>query len=370
MSTIARFIGLDVHKDSIVIATAEARGGEPGVLGTVAGTHDAVIKQLKKLGPPDTLYACYEAGPTGYGLYRALMQAGILCSVIAPSKVPTQAGNRIKTDRRDAMNLARYLRSGDLAIVAVPDERTEGMRDVSRAREDAKTAERVARQQLGKLLLRHGRTYPGKTTWTAQHLTWIGQQKFTDAAVQRVLDDYLATVERATARVRELDKALAELCDGWEKGPLVKALQALRGVRLITAIGIVAELGDLQRFATARKLMGFLGLVPSEHSTGGPDKHRRGRITRTGNGHVRRLLVESAWSYRFLPRMSRAIRERNEGLDPAVRDIAWKAQQRLHTKYRKLLRREKPKPQIVTAVARELAGFIWAIGQLEMFNAT
>ena len=369
MGTISRFIGLDVHKNSIVIAVAEAGGGEPGILGTVPGSNDVLIKHLKKLGAVESLYVCYEAGPTGYGLWRALSKAGILCVVVAPSMVPDAPGNRIKTDRRDALRLARFLRSGDLAIVSVPDERTEGMRDLSRAREDAKAAERVARQQLGKFLLRYDRTYPGKTTWTTKHLTWIGAQQFGERAVQRVLQDYLTAVERATNRVRELDQALVELAGDWEKLPLVNALQALRGVAFITAIGIVAELGDLQRFATAGKLMAFLGLVPSEHSTGGPDKHRRGRITRTGNGHVRRLLVESAWSYRFTPRMSRAIRERNEGLATAVQDIAWKAQVRLHATYRKLLRKEKPKGQIITAVARELAGFIWAIGRLGTLTA-
>jgi transposase len=355
-----RYVGLDVHKESITIAVAEAGGGDPDVLATIANDSGQLVRRLRRLGSVGMLRCCYEAGPTGFGLYRTLTAQGIACEVIAPGLVPVQTGTRIKTDRRDARRLARFLRSGDLTAIHVPDEETEAMRDLERARDDAKKAERAARHQLAKFLLRHGRIYPGKTAWTKSHLAWIRSQQFTAAAQQRVLVDYLHAVEEAMGRVERLTQDLGELCASWSQAPLVKALQALRGVQLLTAAIVVAELGDLHRFARPSQLMAFLGLVPSEQSSGG-ERHR-GRITRTGNAHVRRVLTEAAWAYRYPPSRSRAMQLRSEGVALGVHRIAWKAQHRLHGRYQRLMGRGKNKQQVVTAVARELAGFIWAIG--------
>lgn len=357
-----RFVGLDVHKETITIAVAEVDSSiPPAPLATIPNDTAILLKRLRKLGPVSSLRCCYEAGPTGYGLYRDLRAAGVDCVVVAPSLVPMQAGNQIKTDRRDAVKLARFLRSGDLTPVYVPDEATEAMRDLERARDDAKKAERVARQQLLKFLLRHGRRYEGKSAWTDKHLTWVRQQRFAHEPQQRVLEDYLKAVEDASERVRTLTQHIAELVESWSLAPLVKALQALRGVQLVSAVVIAAELGDLSRFRTPTELMAYLGLVPSEHSSG--DSRRRGRITRAGNIHVRRILVESAWAYHYRPYMGDGIRRRSQGIAPEVKKIAWKAQQRLHGRFLKLTGRGKPRQQVVTAIARELAGFVWSISR-------
>ncbi len=358
-----RFVGLDVHKETIAVAVADDDGSAPEVIATLQNDEAAVIARLKKLGAGRRLRCCYEAGPTGFGLCRALRKAGIECVVIAPSLVPKQSGDKVKTDRRDALKLARFHRSGDLTEVALPDASTEAMRDLERARDDAKNAERVARHQLTKFLLRQCRRYEGKTSWTASHLDWIRGQSFDHEAHNRVLVDYVHAVEQQTARVEQLTKDMTELVATWSLQPLVKAFQALRGVRLVSAVILAAEIESFARFATTPALMGYLGLVPSEHSSG--ERKRRGSITRAGNRHVRRILVEAAWSYRFGPRMSRAIRSRNEDADvtPETRAIAWKAQQRLHGRYRRMTGRGKNKQQVVTAVARELAGFIWSIGR-------
>jgi transposase len=359
-----RFVGLDVHKESIAIAVADGQGGEPSTLSTIPNDSRVLLKQLRKLG---RVKCCYEAGPTGFGLQRELSANGIDCIVVAPSLVPQRAGERVKTDRRDAIKLARFLRSGDLTAVYVPDTATEAMRDLERARDAAKRAERVARHQLSKFLLRHERRYPGKTTWTQTHLDWIRTQHFEHEAQNRVLIDHLKAVEDTTARVDSLTRSIGELVDEWSLAPLVKALQALRGIRLISAVVIAAELGNLKRFAKAPQLMGYLGLVPSEHSSG--ESKRRGRITRTGNGHVRRILVEAAWAYRFRPSVSKQIRQRSEEASSEVKQIAWRAQQRLCSRYRKLTARGKNKQRTVTAIARELAGFVWSIGQQEVLTA-
>jgi transposase len=356
-----RFVGLDVHKESITIAVADGDGSPPENVATIPNDTAQLLKRLKKLGEGATLRCCYEAGPTGFVLHRALRAAGVDNKVIAPSLVPKTAGDRVKTDRRDAVKLARFLRSGDLTEVHVPEAATEAMRDLERSRDDAKKAERVSRHQLSKFLLRHGRRYEGKTAWTGMHLEWIRGQVFEHEAQNRVLVDYVRAVEEGTARVARLTKDIVDLVESWSLKPLVKALQALRGVQLITAVILAAELGDFARFASAPALMAYLGLVPSEHSSG--ESTKRGRITRTGNGHVRRILVESAWSYRFRPTMSREIRKRNEGVAPSVQAIAWKAQHRLNARYKKFIGRGKNKQQTVTALARELAGFVWCIAR-------
>src|SRR6266545_23486 len=289
-----RFVGLDVHAESIAIAVAEPGRGEPRVLSTIPNDTAMLLKRLRRLG---RVKCCYEAGPTGFGLYRDLTSAGITCSIVAPSLVPTKAGDRVKTDRRDAVKLARFLRSGDLTEIHVPDAATEAMRDLERARDDAKNAERAARHQLGKFLLRHGRRYEGRTTWTIKHRDWIRSQQFQHEAQQRVLEDYLKTVEDLGERVDRLTNSIVELVESWSLRPLVKALQAMRGINVISATVLAAEIGDFSRFEAAPNIMSYVGLVPSEYSSG--EGRRQGRITRAGNGHVRRILVEAAWAYRF-----------------------------------------------------------------------
>jgi transposase len=360
MSKSLRFVGLDVHKDSIVIAVAEQGRERAYVHSEILNDWGILRRTLRRLAAKHSLRCCYEAGPCGYGMYRKMKEAKIDCVVVAPSLVPVQSGNRVKTDRRDAKRLAHFLRSGDLTEVFVPDEEAEALRDLERAREDAKNAERVARGQLGKFLLRHGRRWQG-SNWTQKHLNWIRCQKFDHQAQQRVLSDYLKAVEDASEREKQLTKDLAELVKGTKLYPLIRALQSFRGVRLITAVTIAAELVDLQRFGSPRQLMAFLGLVPAEHSSG-ESKHR-GRITRAGNGHVRRILVEAAWSYHYQPKMSKAIRQRNQGIAPGVQRLAWKAQKRLHQRLYHLLHKGKSPQKAITAVAREFAGFIWAMGQ-------
>lgn len=362
------FVGLDVHKDSITVAVAEHGRQAARVVATVPHEMKALSKVLSQLGPRPFVYCCYEAGPTGYGLARQLHAAGWACDVIAPSLIPKRSGDRIKTDRRDAVRLAESHRSGDLVAVFIPDETTEAIRDLERAREDAKNAERVARHQLSKFLLRQGRRYPGKTAWNDAHRAWIAKQEFAEPAQRYVLSDGLAAVEAASLRVAQLTARLRELTQTWRLAPLVKALQSLRGVEFVTAVTLAAEVGDFRRFAKAGDFMGYVGLIPTEH-TSGPQR-RGGPITKTGNGHVRRLLVEAAWHYRRKPRLSKALRERSVGISPAVCAIAWKAQSRLHNRLHRLTGRGKNSAEAVTAVARELAGFVWAIAREEVLLAS
>ena len=360
MRSTIRYVGLDVHKDTVTIAVARGEG-DPEVVGTVANDWGVLLRQLERLGPPERLRCCYEAGPCGYEIYRRCRSAGIDCVLVAPSLVPQKAGSRVKTDRRDASKLARYLRSGDLTAVYVLDEIGEAMRDLVRARADAKKALHTARQQLNHFLLRHARCWHGKTRWTQAHLKWLREQHFEQPAQECVLADYLQAIETAEQRIRRYDDDAAALAPCWSLSPLVSALQALRGVSFIAAVVIAAELGDLRRFESPGRLMAYIGLVPSEHSSG--KSERRGRITRTGNSHARTTVVECAWAYRFPPRLSPDIKKRQESVAPAVREIAWRAQQRLYRKYAKLQGRRKNIQQTITAVARELVGFIWAIGQ-------
>lgn len=358
-----RYVGLDVHKDSIVIAVADEGRAAARVIGTIPHEWKALRKELDKLGPRSTVHCCYEAGPTGYGLARSLKAAGWSCDVIAPSLVPKKSGERIKTDRRDALKLAQNHRAGELVPVFIPDEPTEAIRDLERARAGAKKAERVVRHQLSKFLLRHGRRYPGRTTWNSTHQAWIAKQTFVEPAQQYVLADGLAAVEAATLRVQQLTERLRQLAEGWHLAPLVKALQAMRGVEFVTAVTLAAEVGDYRRFKTASDFMGYVGLIPSEQTSG---PHRRGGpITKTGNTHLRHVLIESAWHYRRQPRMSKALRDRSVGVAPQVCAIAWKAQKRLHHRMQRLIGRGKNHGETVTAVARELAGFVWAIAREE-----
>ena len=357
------YVGLDVHKMSIDVAIAEAGpGAEVRFYGQIGGDLDSLDRVIRKLQATGAqLQFAYEAGPCGYVVYRHLTAQGWPCLVAAPSLIPRRPGDRIKCDRRDALSLARLFRAGELTSVKVPDPDDEAMRDLTRAREDAVSVERRAKQRTGALLLRHGRRYPGKTTWGRGHWRWLGQQVMDHPAQQIVLQEYLDAVREASARVQRLTGQIQELLPQWRRAPFVAAYQALRGVSLIVAATMVAELGDLSRFNNPKELMAYLGLVPSEHSSGA--SVRRGRITKTGNGHARRVLVEAAWAYRLRARVTRPLLQRQEGLPEKIRQISWQAQLRLCARYRRFLARGKHKNTIVTAIARELAAYIWAIGQ-------
>jgi transposase len=364
MKKIAQFVGLDVHKDTVCMAVAL---GGPGMavqeLGVVPHDVAKVVQRILELGPPECLQVAYEAGPTGYGLYRAFKEAGVHCIVVAPSKTPVRSGDRIKTDRRDAAKLARFLRSGELVAVAPPDRETEALRDVVRAREDVVFAQRRARQQLSGFLLRHDRKWTGKSTWTEAHLAWIRSQIFESEAQTQVLEDYVAEVRRLTARLVEATERVEHFAEAFEAvRPIYRALQALRGVGPIVSATVVAEVGDLRRFKTAPQFMSYLGVTPSEHSSG--PRTSRGSITKAGNPHVRWKLIEAAWSCRHRPAHSVLLERRSKDLPQEVRDIAWKAQKRLHKRYWAMTARGKRTQTAVVAMARELAGFIWAIGQM------
>ena len=357
---ITTFVGLDVHKDSIAIGVAETSDPAPRFVGTVA-CEVQLLKALQKLGTPALQYVVYEAGPCGYGLVRRLRASGYRSDVIAPGKIARGSNDRLKTDRRDALLLARLARSGDLTVVTVPDERDEAMRDLSRAREDAVAARLKARQQLKALLLRHGHRYTGKSSWTQKHQRYLATLSFAHPAQQLAFEEYRQAVQNADERVQRFTEALRTHLESWRMQPVVLALMTLRGIDLVAAVTLIAELGDLHRFAHPSELMGFLGLVPSEHSSGGT--RRQGAITKTGNTHARRILVEAAWNYRFPARVSRDLQVRQEAQPQAIRDIAWKAQTRLCTRYRRLTTRQLHHNKVCVAIARELAGFVWNIAR-------
>ncbi len=355
------FVGLDVHKDSISAAVCES-GREPSrFVGTIAADLACLLKLLCKYGPAQQVSVVYEAGPTGYGLYRALSERGYRCEIIAPSLIPRRAGERIKTDRRDCARLAELSRAGELKAIWVPDQAHEAMRNLWRAREDAVNLRLKARQQLKAFLLRQGRRYSGKTSWSKTHERWIAAQRFDHAADHIAVTEYQLAVQAADQRVQRLTAALQQAVQGWRFEPIVSALRALRGIDTVSAIGLVCEIGDINRFATPRQLMGYLGLVPSEHSSG--LSVRRGSITKTGNAHARRLLTEAAWNYRFPSRISNELRNRSKALPQGIRTHAWKAQVRLCSRFAKLSSRGVQANKVCVAVARELTGFIWAIAQ-------
>ena len=362
MKNKVRFLGLDVHAETIAVAIAEP-DGEVRSLGTIANRAESVRKLVKKLGPAEHLKACYEAGPTGYVLYWQLAELGVACEVIAPTLVPMKAGDRVKTDRRDAERLARSYRSGDLTAVWVPDEGSEALRDLVRAREAAKQDQLRARHRLGKFLLRMGqRPAVGMKAWTAPYMAWVRQVHFTQLAREATMLDYLYEVDHMGERVKRLEQSITEAVKLATPAvqEVVKGLQALRGIAEISAVTIVAELGSITRFENARQLMGYSGAVPSEDSSG--QRTRRGSITKTGNAHLRRIVVEAAWSYRHRPALGPRLRKRQEGVPEPIKEIAWKAQVRLTKRYARLAAAGKDQRKIVTAVGRELLGFIWAIG--------
>jgi transposase len=356
------YVGLDVHKETITVALAESgvrnEVREYGKIPNTQAALEALVGRLARGGRE--LRFCYEAGPCGYGIQRQLTAAGHGCAVVAPSLIPRKPGERIKTDRRDANNLARLHRAGELTSVWVPDQAHEAIRDLVRARLAAVRSLRQARQQPSGFLLRHGHHYH-RSAWTLLHRRWLAGLRFEQPVHHIVLEDSIAVVEAATARRERLEAQIEAALPEWSLAPVVRALQALRGMGLVGAATMVAELGDITRFTNPRQLMAYVGLVPSEHSSG--ETRRQDGITKAGNGAARRMLIDAAWSYRFPARISREQLLRQETLPQSVRETAWKAQERLCRRYRKLSRAGKLPTVVTTAIARELVGFAWAIAK-------
>ena len=361
MNKFSKYVGLDTHADTIAVAIADALGGAPRYYGEIPNRPESVARLVKKLSEDGELMSfCYEAGPCGYGLYRQITSLGHDCDVVAPSLIPTKPGDRVKTDRRDTFKLSRLQRAGELTPVWVPGPEQEAMRDLTRAREDLKEIERRSKQRLGAFLLRQGKFYQaGKRKWTQQYFRWLEKVKFDSPIQQIVFQEYVDTVVHLQARVKALKLEMERALPDWSLAPVVEGLMALRGIDLVSAMTLMAELGDITRFDSPRQLMGFLGLVPSENSSG--PRRRRGGITKTGNGHARKVLVESAWSYQYPARKTAHLQRRALQTSESVQAIAWKAQKRLCGRYRHLRERGKLKVQVCVAVARELIGFIWAI---------
>jgi transposase len=354
-----RYLGLDVHKETVTVAVAESSGA-PVLVGTVRNQPGEIRRLINRLRERGPLLSVYEAGPTGYELHRYLVSLGVDSCVAAPTLTPTRPGDRVKTDRRDALSLARLLRSGDLTSVWVPDRDHEAMRDLVRAREDAKVDLLRARHRLSKFLLRHGVSSPGSfASWSRRHHDWLNDLRFEPLAQELAFEDYLASVRAGEDRIRRLESALTQCASQSTLLPLIAAIQVLRGFAFISAVTIVAEAGDFQRFATARQFMAYTGLVPSEHSSG--QSHSRGHITRSGNAHLRHVLVQAAHNARHRPRTD-ALRRRLQDAPPELIQLAHSAQHRLHRRYWHLQRRIGT-AKAVTAVARELAGFVWAVSR-------
>jgi transposase len=363
MGSIEAFVAFDVAKLKHAVAIAEGcRGGEVRFIGDIENKPATIERMIKKLGKRYApLHICFEAGPTGYGLYRQMRDLGHDCMVIAPALIPKRAGERIKTNRRDAVTLARLHRAGELTGVWVPDAVHEAVRDLVRAREAAADDLRRKRQQLLSFLLRHGRIYDGGGHWTLAHRRWLARQAFEHTAQQIVFQEKIEAITEAVERLHRLDGQLAVIVPTWSMAPVVEAYQAMRGASFLVAVIFAAEIGDVRRFDSPPQLMAFLGLVPGERSTG--ETVRRSGLTLAGNRRARRALVEAAWTYRYPARVSETLRARLEGLPKAVRDIAWKAQVRLCARYKRLRATGKKLPVVVAAIAREMAAFLWAIGR-------
>jgi transposase len=357
------YVGMDVHKDSIAVAyVAQEYGAEVVSLGTIGTRQCDIDKLIRRLqSKSKQLVFVYEAGPCGYWLYRYLKKQGYVCWVVAPSLIPKKAGDRVKTDRRDAMQLARLMRSGDLTPVYVPAVEDEAIRDLSRAREDTLRDLKAAKLRLKAFLLRHEIRYTGQANWSPAHLRWLSEVVCPTPAQQIVFQEYVQTVTEQTERLGRLELELHEQVQSWRLSPVVEALQALRGVQFTVAVTTVAELGDLTRFDNPRQLMNYLGLTPSEYSSGA--RRQQGSITKTGNTHARRALIEGAWAYRYPAKVSRHLQLRLEKLPTALQAISWKAQVRLCKRYRQLIAKGKNANQVVVAIARELSAFMWAIAK-------
>lgn len=355
------FVGLDVHKETITIAIAKTEGFYHEI-GTIENEPKAIAKMVKKLGAPESLFFCYEAGACGYTIHRQLTDLGAKCVVVAPSLIPKAPGDRIKTDRRDAMKLAKMLMWNQLQPVWVPDEEHEAFRQLVRAREIAQEDVTRKKNQITKMLLLHGEKPPtGAKLWNKEYRRWVVKVKFKVSYLDVVFGDYLNTLQEAEDRVERLEKLIEEVSKESKLAPLIAALQGLRGVALVTACTIVTEAGDMSRFDSPTKFMSYAGLIPSEYSSG--RNVQRGRITKAGNHHLRRIIVESAWHYRHSPRIGEVLKKRQRGLTEEVKQIAWKAQQRLTKKFRKDIGRGKNSNVAAVAVARELLGFMWAIAK-------
>ena len=359
MNKIVHYIGLDVHKETIAVSIAPQNSTEVRRYGIIGGTLDAVDKLVKKLTQEKVeLRFVYEAGPCGFVLCRHLRSRGIHCEVIAPSLIPRKASDRVKTDRRDADQLARLYRAGELTAIHAPDQEDEAIRDLVRARTCGMTDQRQARNRLKGFLLRLGFRYTGESSWNDAHKRYLSGLVMPQGPQQIAFQEYIHAINDATDRLERLAKAVEDALPGWKWEPVARALMSLRGVQVLTAMTLVAEVGDFSRFKDPRSLMHFFGLTPSEHSSS--DKRVQGGITRCGNAHCRRVLTEAAWHYRLKPKVSETIQKRQEGQSKPVRLIAWKAQERLHKRFHQLSAKKKS-VVAATAVARELVGFVWAI---------
>jgi transposase len=361
MKDVQKFVGLDVSKDTIAVAIADPGRGEPRFHGTIQNKPEDIRKLMKKLGNHENLLVCYEAGPTGYGIYRLLLSMDIECMVVAPSLIPKRSGDRVKTDKRDSTRLAQLLRAGELTSVWVPDEDHEALRDLIRARHDAREDLQSSRQRLVHLLLRHEIRPPqGVRNWSVKHREWLKRLTFERASQRIVFQEYLHAIYEVEERMKRLEAQIHEEAIQSEHAPVIQALQTLRGVAEVTAVTLVAEIGQFSRFSNPRQLMSYAGLVPKEYSSG--SSRWQGSITKTGNSQIRRSIVEVCWSYRHRPSLKGELLKRQEGQDPEAKRIAWKAQHRLHMKYHRISAKGKGGKVAVVAVARELLGFIWAIG--------
>jgi len=355
-----KYVGMDVHKETIAVAIANEGRRDPVYYGEIPNSAEAIRKLVKKVASNgEVISFCYEAGPCGYEVYRQLIDLGQKCDVVAPSLIPRKSGDRVKTDRRDANTLSRLHRAGELTAVWVPDKEQEAMRDLTRAREDMKAMEWHAKQRLGSFLLRHGKRYPGRSKWTQAYFRWLEGIKFEIPVQQVVFQEYVDTLKQMQGRVASLEEEMRRAVEGWSLAPVVTGLMALRGIDIIAAMTVIAELGDISRFDSPRQLMAHLGLVPSEYSSG--SCRQRGGITKTGNGHARRVLIEASWCYRLPARKTAHLRRRAEKASETVQAIAWKAQKRLCKRYWYLINKGKLPVEACTAVARELSGFLWAI---------
>ena len=358
------FVGLDVHKDSIAVAHAQGHSADPPVFVGTVGTRQADLTKLVRrlqAKTPDLVFA-YEAGPCGYGLYRDLTAQGFRCQVVAPSLIPKKPGDKVKTDRRDAVELARLLRSGDLTRVYVPTVEDEAIRDLCRARDAARLTLKNAKLRLKAFLLRLGRHYVGRADWTDAHRRYLAKVVCPTPTQQIVFQESIRAVDEQVDRLGRLEAELLERAPAWRLYPVVQALQALRGVQFLVAITVVAELGDLTRFDSPRQLAAFVGLIPSEYSSG--QARRQGGITKAGNSRARRALIEGAWAYRHPAKVPEHIQRRIDGLPKPIQDLGWKAQVRLCKRFRRLVARGKHPNVAVTAIARELIAFMWAIAKV------